>query len=517
MMFKLPFRSALQATLGLVLCAGGAFGQTGPYEFLWGAFGPREPSVDISGVPQITKGRVKVLYDWRAGAYPRIYQGTAYNGGVPEAADMQAHATKLIADIGQQIPDASFDGYAVLDYESWEIFWDDTDDTHKALSRQVARTKYPGATDAEIEAFAKRDFEAAAKTFILLTLNTAKQVRPNAKWGFYGYPRDFHVQHKDELGWLWQAAGAMYPSAYVVCPVAPQDPPTQGYSEQAYYPNHMRDLVGTARQLMGDRPVVPFAWCRVHTMNTVFGGQMLPDTDLRRMLREPRLKGADGVIFWEYFGDQTLVDQYSQYIPAHLRAAVADADAEFNPPPLAQGGGGSGHDTGDSGDRNGSGSQASGGSGGSNGSGSSGSSGSSGTPVASGGPGASSAGSSGGASGQGQSQVASNSQAASGGDSGAEPGTPPPPPGTEVRETSAGAPSGTNDGAQAPAKKKKVRKGPAFIQAKSGLAGNASRATVQRDVQTYEKRRWSRMFAKKNQQQTEDSNGTQVADVPTND
>lgn len=532
-------------TAASIVLSAGALGQSGRLEFLWGAFGPAEPSISTAAVPQIQHGKVKVLYDWRIGKYPYIWQGQLINGGVPVAADIQGHVTKMQSDIAQQIPDPNWDGYAVIDYEAWELYWDDTNETHKALTRQIVRTQYPDATDAQIETFAKRDHELAAKNFLQITLETAKAARPNAKWGFYGYPRNFHLEHADELGWLWNATGALYPSAYTVYPVHDSlfNIPAW-WASPNYYPELMTQLVAGARQLMGTKPVVPFVWCRYHDMNPLFGRQFLRDIDLRRMLREPRLKGADALIFWEYFATQSEVSDYASYFTSTLRAAVADADAEFNPPPVSQnqGSGSSGHsedddervaDAGNS-SSSGSGGSGSGGSSGSNNSSSSGGSGSSGSGSNSsasnnssnssntfGGQNTSGGiGGTGNNSASGQSNtVATHTNAPQQNGEGSST-TPPPPPGLEAQNTSLA--SDTQETAPTPmtpaqakkAKKAKAKSSLALARERArakaaGLASSKPMKMKDRDVATFRAKKLEQMRRQR------EADGTALADAPT--
>ena len=53
-------------------------------------------------------------------AFPRLLSnGTAVYGGVPQAADLHAHLAALSDAVERLIPDPSFDGVAVVDWEAW--------------------------------------------------------------------------------------------------------------------------------------------------------------------------------------------------------------------------------------------------------------------------------------------------------------------------------------------------------------------------------------------------------------
>ena len=43
----------------------------------------------------------------------------AKNGGVPQAADIDAHAASVAANVAAKIPDAAFSGLLILDFEGW--------------------------------------------------------------------------------------------------------------------------------------------------------------------------------------------------------------------------------------------------------------------------------------------------------------------------------------------------------------------------------------------------------------
>lgn len=332
-------------TAASLVAASGAMGQTGRYEMLWGAFGPNESQVQISSMPQMHRGGSIVLYTGQAGLYPKEWQGQNVNGGVPVACDMNAHLTKLRDDINRYIPQ-NFSGYAVIDYEDWEPLWAETPELYREKTRAVVRAQYAGLSPQQVEEYSIRDHELAAKDFLLQTINTAKSMRPNAKWGYYGYPRLYQIEHSAQMQWLWDAQTAFYPVAYTVYPMSEVRPTPWDHAEPSFFPNLMQTLVGTARQIAGpSRPVAAFVWCRYHNINPTFQYQMLNDTDLRRMMREPRLKGADAAIFWDYIDSAQDVGEYQTYFTSKLGRVLNDLDVEFNAAQTSnnQTGGGSGN------------------------------------------------------------------------------------------------------------------------------------------------------------------------------
>jgi len=118
------------------------------------------------------------------------------NGGVPQAANLTLHLEQVRQGAAEWIPDPNFDGNAVLDFEAWSPRWDDNTNSDKnyhfvgyqLLSLELVWDQHPNYTIAQAEALAKQQFESAAIKFFSETLEAARSVRPNAKWGFYGFP-----------------------------------------------------------------------------------------------------------------------------------------------------------------------------------------------------------------------------------------------------------------------------------------------------------------------------------------
>ncbi len=324
----------LVMTATSLVCAAGAAAQPAsrPFEQLWGAFGPDEPQVKSVLPATIKKDRVIVLYNFQAGMYPKMWQGQPYNGAVPLACDMNAHLAKLQSDINRFVP-VNFDGYAVIDYEDWDCLWVHTPEEYREINRNIIRAQYANLTNEQVEQLAISEHERAAKDFFLQTINTAKSMRPNAKWGYYGYPRDHHTgANEAKMQWLWDAQTAFFPVAYTVYPMSPTRPAPWAYAPPEFYPDYMQNLVGLSRRQAGTRPVAAFVWARYHSMNPTFGDQFMNETDLRRMLTIPREKGADAVIYWEYVDGQQEVNDYAQYFSNLLTRVSSEVDRQFNPP-----------------------------------------------------------------------------------------------------------------------------------------------------------------------------------------
>ena len=310
------------------------------YPFYWGVAGSRENEVNFGEAP--IQRRAIVFYEQHMGRSPRIWishDGTMVSfehGGVPQACDWPAHLTKLREDIARSIPDPNWDGYAVLDYETWEPVWDLLrNELMKEESRRLVRERFPQVSAEEVERRAKEEFEAAAIDFLVRTVEACKQERPNAKWGFYGYPyphqEPYRASHYQPL---WDSVTAMYPSIYVThfglpAGAYPSNPSQRLVSS---YMNDIRTKVGLARTIMGNRPVMPFIWMRYHEMNNHYRGQWINDLDLAAIVRTPHSAGANGSIFWDVVSSQDRVDGYNAFVPERLTPIMQEFHLELAPP-----------------------------------------------------------------------------------------------------------------------------------------------------------------------------------------
>ncbi|KAI6238076.1 Hyaluronidase [Aphelenchoides fujianensis] len=156
----------------------------------------------------------------------------AVNGGVPQAANFTAHFAQIKADIDERMPNASFDGLAVVDYEAWRPVWElnhSSRRVYQKLSMELVEKKCPGCSKEEIARRAQEELEEASKTFLLKTLEYAKKLRPNAKWAFWEYPlcdntvgyanyslhcTDMYLRANRKLMYLYEASDVLLPKIY---------------------------------------------------------------------------------------------------------------------------------------------------------------------------------------------------------------------------------------------------------------------------------------------------------------
>jgi len=114
---------------------------------------------------------------------------------VPQEGDLREHLEVFRKHLTEQIPDDSFSGIGVIDFESWRpIFrqnWASLE-PYKTLSIKLERERHPLWSDAAVNKEAKRRFEKYGRIFMEETLKMAKKLRPRAAWGYYGYPHCFN-------------------------------------------------------------------------------------------------------------------------------------------------------------------------------------------------------------------------------------------------------------------------------------------------------------------------------------
>ena len=90
---------------------------------------------------------------------------------------------------------------AILDWEQWDPLWErnwDSRQIYRDQSLLLAKKMYPNATEDEQLDYSHRDFNDAAKEFMLETLKTCKKLRPGGKWGYYRFP-DCHNQFNGDM------------------------------------------------------------------------------------------------------------------------------------------------------------------------------------------------------------------------------------------------------------------------------------------------------------------------------
>lgn len=153
------------------------------------------------------------------------------NGGLPQNGSLDLHLRKFEIDVDRFIPNRTYDGVAVIDFECWRpSFRQNFGDLkiYRDLTLLEVNKKHPNWSRDQIEAQAKIIFETAAINFVNRTMMRARKLRPLANWGFYGFPHCFNryrdyaqlercpeqvEAENDKLVFMYPSA--IYPSIYI--------------------------------------------------------------------------------------------------------------------------------------------------------------------------------------------------------------------------------------------------------------------------------------------------------------
>uniref|UniRef100_A0A915PHQ8 Hyaluronidase n=1 Tax=Setaria digitata TaxID=48799 RepID=A0A915PHQ8_9BILA len=112
---------------------------------------------------------IVTLYEEKFGLYP-YYRNfsdpkSAINGGIPQRASIKAHLSKVRLDIAKAMPNRSFDGLAIVDYEKWRPLWEHNWYTKRIYQREsvaYVKQRYKSISDRSAELIAINEFNRAA-------------------------------------------------------------------------------------------------------------------------------------------------------------------------------------------------------------------------------------------------------------------------------------------------------------------------------------------------------------------
>jgi len=291
----------------------------------WGVTGEHQEKLRRDRVPNARPDLV-LFYQHQLGRYPQLASGRTLHGGIPQKADLEIHLDKLERDIRDRIPDHGFSGVAVIDYESWHPLWDRTPQAYRDASIEHARDSTRGLDRKAIETLARTQYERAARTFLLATLERARALRPEATWGVFALPgvRD----DPEDLAWLFRASDAVFPVIYADHSSVPEP----DSSRRQAHPNRYRTVVNRAIERAsraselagGDLRVIPFICLRYRPRVPVIGGRFVNREDLRIMTRHAAERGADALVLWDSIDSGELADRYNAYLRDVLEPTLRD-------------------------------------------------------------------------------------------------------------------------------------------------------------------------------------------------
>jgi len=156
-------------------------------------------------------------------------------------------------------------------------------------------------------------------------VQTAKQLRPNVKWSFYGLPIRKYMSYNAE--WRNRAMSAIpilkdcdfiAPSLYDFFPDSLKEK-----DNQDYYEKNVSMALEIGSRL--NKPVYPFVWNRWHDSNKQMGLQLIPVGEFKKHVKQIASvtyngKKIDGVIWWGA----------DQFFYSHKARAVVAEQARFS-------------------------------------------------------------------------------------------------------------------------------------------------------------------------------------------
>lgn len=270
-----------------------------------------------------------ILYQHRLGKYPMAGIHMAQDPGF-----LDSHRAAIAEYLDKAIPDPGFDGYAAIDYEEFRVRWDRTinrpsdepadaeDHDFRDDWRDYIRSINPdfdGMSEDEQDEHLVDTYQAAVREFFLATLEECRELRPNAKWTFYGYPyRFFHHRREapmdvisygdgshagsrrnDEIQWLWDAMDFISPSLYAMRVV--EGPEARDCAEivsveddQEYF----NAMVRESRRIGRGKPVIPFIANKFYKKSSCVYMDNVGENTLYNQIAAPVIAGADGAILW---------------------------------------------------------------------------------------------------------------------------------------------------------------------------------------------------------------------------
>ncbi|KAK6645350.1 hypothetical protein RUM43_001626 [Polyplax serrata] len=249
---------------------------------------------------------INILYD--PGEFPIVIedssgQKTLQNGGIPQEGDLKLHLKKLEKDIDKLV-DASFSGLGIIDFEVWRPLYAQNWNkqvVYRNMSLDLAKKNNPTALSKKILEIvrqtpiltaASKEFGKAAKSFMLHTIMKFKEKRPNAKWGYYGFPYCFNYRVKmtpecpdNAVKQNDDESTAFYPSLYHTTTLSAED-------RRQFMIGALNEAFRVSSKV-GYPPIYPYLWFN-YKEETSF----LSEEDMYNSFEIPRQYKMGGAIMW---------------------------------------------------------------------------------------------------------------------------------------------------------------------------------------------------------------------------
>ncbi|XP_014008507.1 hyaluronidase PH-20-like [Salmo salar] len=286
---------------------------------------------------------LSLFYTDRLGLYPHVDLPSRqqFYGGIPQRGNLRASLAKARADINYYIPSKTARGLAVIDWEDWRPLWARNWGSkwiYRTLSVTHARQRDRSLTARRATATAKKQFQAAAHSYMAETLSLGSRLRPNYQWGFYLFPncynhgwmepgytgrcsREVRGQN-DELLWLWEASSALYPSIYLQASLGDR------HSAALLVRNRVQEALRVSA--LPARPTTAPVYVYTRPVFIDQNRRFLSQGDLVSTIGESAAVGASGAVLWGAsadYDDKASCEALSSYLTTTLNPYVANVTA----------------------------------------------------------------------------------------------------------------------------------------------------------------------------------------------
>ncbi|KAE9419163.1 hypothetical protein Angca_009837, partial [Angiostrongylus cantonensis] len=254
---------------------------------------------------------VVIFYEHSFGLYP-YFKGHnkihPVNGGLPQKTNMTAHLLEVEKNIEKLMPDKDFNGFAVIDIEEWRpLFrqhYRNVKQVYQEASIALVKSKNKRLSDDEARQEAEKEFNDAAREFIVETIQKAKQMRPKALWGLYGFPvcnynagqlkNDYscwqlYKGFNDEMMYIYNIVDALYPSIYLGFPASSKQ-------RFRYVQAILEETLRIAKKRQPPLPIYPYSKFENDPLNKLDSFYNKPDRC--STIDQPADLGIDGLILW---------------------------------------------------------------------------------------------------------------------------------------------------------------------------------------------------------------------------
>ncbi|KAK3588223.1 hypothetical protein CHS0354_010469 [Potamilus streckersoni] len=251
--------------------------------------------------------QVLILYQSQLGYYPMyMNDGTPKFGGLPQLGNLSLHLQKVVEDIMTLIPNPSFDGLAVIDWEAWDPLYDRNGYSPKRRiyqqkSEELVRAQHPDWNKTRVIEEARREFNKAARQYMLKTLELVRELRPQGHWGYYGFPRcnnyapgqsrckDFIMKDNNKLKWLFKASSVIVPSIYT------SESQMNSTEKYAFIQGILREALRVKTRFSNPEiPVLAYTMYRYKDTLNFYN-----ETDLENSITQAFDAGCGGLVMWD--------------------------------------------------------------------------------------------------------------------------------------------------------------------------------------------------------------------------